>query len=135
MSNIDSKDTSDVRWMRWIARLVSIVWAYVTLAIVLFVAAVGIEESKPMAFLITLVVSAIVLTLGAAILASVWKVEAVGGIVLLADCVLIFAWCAVVPQFPPELMLPLMIPPLLAGCLFLVCHKKSRMRGAVQAEQ
>ena len=112
--------------MRWTARLVSIIWAYVTLAIVLFVAGVGIEESKPLAFLVTFVVTATVLTLGAAILAGVWKVEKIGGTVLLVDCVLIFIWCAVVPQFPPALLLPLILPPLLAGWLFIASNRISK---------
>ena len=41
MSNIRSRNKWSVILMRWIARLVAILWAYVTLAIVLFVAAVG----------------------------------------------------------------------------------------------
>ena len=133
MSNIRSKNKWSVILMRWIARLVAILWAYVTLAIVLFVAAVGIEESKPMAFLITIVVAAIVLTLGTAILAGVWKAEAVGGAVLLAECLLILIWCAVVPQFPPALLFPLILPPLLAGSLFLACNRITKKSKEQQA--
>lgn len=128
MPSNDSGTASDVTTMRWIARLIAIPWAYVTLVAVLFVAAVGIEESKPMAFLITIVVAAIVLGLGPAILAGVWRMEAVGGAVLAADCLLVLIWYIAVPQFPPALLVPLMLPPLAAGCLFLACHAKSKGR-------
>ena len=86
----------------------------------------ALEESKPLAFLIAIVVTAIVLTLGAAILAGVWKVETVGGTVLLIDCVLILIWCIAVPQFPPALLLPLILPPLLAGWLFIASNRLSK---------
>jgi hypothetical protein len=122
--------------MRWIARLVSIPWAYAALAGAWFIAGVGLEEGKlsPMAVNI-IVVLAFLLTLGAAILASVWGMELVGGAVLLADCVLMIV-CFMASSHSPWELLPILFPPpLLAGSLFLVCHYRSKARVATHLEQ
>ena len=100
MSNISSEDRRAIIVMRWIARLVSIPWAYCALGLVWFVAGVASEEWMPLALNITIVFTAFWLTLGAAVLAGVWGMESFGGKVLLADGVLILLWVLVTPQLP-----------------------------------
>jgi len=128
MSNISSKDKRAIIAMRWIARLVSIPWAYVALGLVWFVAGVGLEEGIPLALNITIVFTAFWLTLGAAILAGVWGMESFGGKVLLADGGLIMVWVLATPQLPGEALI-LMAPPVLSGALFLECHRRSKVGG------
>jgi len=129
MSDISSKDKRPIVVMRWIARFVSIPWAYCALALVWFVAGVGLEEGMPLALNITIVFTAFLLTLGAAILAGVWGMEAFGGKVLLVDGGLILVWVLVTPQLPPAALI-LMVPPVLSGVLFLECHRGSKVGGA-----
>jgi hypothetical protein len=100
MSNVNSKDTSQVLSMRWVARLISIPWAYWALFIAWFVAGNGYEEGMSLGLYIIIVFIAFLLTVGAAILAGVWGIEMFGGSVLLADCVLIFISYAVDPRLP-----------------------------------
>jgi hypothetical protein len=130
MTNSSSKNQPGITTMRWIARIVSIPWAYCALGLAWFVAGYGLEEGKlsPMAVNI-IVFIAFLVTLGAAILAGVWKMEAVGGWVLLADCVLIFICFVASSHSPWELFLFIILPPLLAGTLFLSCHYKLGMVG------
>ena len=128
MSNISSEDRRAIIVMRWIARLVSIPWAYAALGLVWFVAGEASEGWMPLALNITIVFTAFLLTLGAVILAGVWGMEAFGGKVLLADAGLLLVWVLVSPLGPEALIL--MIPPVLSGALFLECHRRSRVRGA-----
>ena len=55
MSDSSSKDRRPIAVMRWIARFVSIPWAYCALGLVWFVAGVGLEEGMPLALNITIV--------------------------------------------------------------------------------
>lgn len=126
MSNINSKDKRQIMLMRWIARLISIPWAYCALGLVWFVAGYGYEEGMLLGLYIIIVFIAFLLTLGAAIIAGVWSMEFLGGKVLLADSLLIFIWFAVTPQLPGGLLLVLILPPLLAGWLFLACRRLSK---------
>ena len=137
MSNVDSKDTSGVTWMRWVARIISILWAYFALGIIWFIAGVGLEEGMPLALNIIIVFTAFLLTLGAAIIAGVWGMEALGGPVLLADGVLIVLCFIGSPHIRPSLVefltpskLPfnftMVLPPLLAGSLFLASNRISK---------
>jgi len=125
MSDISSEDKRPIIVMRWIARVISIPWAYAALGLVWFVAGVGLEEGMPLALNITIVFTAFLLTLGAAILAGVWGMEAFGGKVLLADGALILLWVLVTPQLPGAALI-LMVPPVLSGVLFLECQRRSR---------
>ena len=134
MTDISSQDKRPILAMRWIARLVSIPWAYCALGLVWFVAGVGLEEGMPLALNIGIVFTAFLLTLGAAILAGVWGMEAFGGKVLLADGALILVWVLVTPQLPGAALI-LMVPPVLSGVLFLECHRRSRAGGAVHLER
>jgi len=126
MSNINSKNKYQIILMRWIARLVSIPWAYCALGLVWFVAGVGLEEGMPLALNITIVFIAFLLTLGATIIAGVWSMEVFGGTVLLVDSLLIFIWFGVTPQLPGVLFFILISPPLLAGLLFIASSRLSK---------
>ena len=129
MSNVNSKDTSQVMSMRWVARLISIPWAYWALFIAWFVAGNGYEEGMSLGLYIIIVFIAFLLTLGAAILAGVWGIEGLGGTILLADCVLIFITYVVSPRLPAGLLVTLILPPLLAGSLFFASHRASKASG------
>jgi len=133
MSNVNSKDTSQVMSMRWVARLISIPWAYWALFIAWFVAGNGYEEGMSLGLYIIIVFIAFLMTLGAAIIAGVWSMELLGGMVLLADSLLIFIWFAVTPQLPGGLFLVLVLPPLLAGWLFIASNRLSKKSRAQHA--
>jgi hypothetical protein len=146
MSNISSKNKWSVILMRWVARLISIPWAYWALAIAWFVAGNGYEEGMSLALYMIIVFIAFLLTMGAAIIAGVWRKEALGGTVLLADGVLILLCFMGSPHLRPSLVefftpsaLPFnfvtVLPPLLAGSLFLACHRGSRVGAATDLEQ
>ncbi|MBN1126794.1 MAG: hypothetical protein JXA82_17445 [Sedimentisphaerales bacterium] len=140
MSNIQSKNIWSFLLMRWIARVISIPWAYWTLSIVWFVAGNGYEEGMSLGLYITIVFIAFLLTLGAAILAGVWGMEKFGGAVLLAVGTLILLWLMGSSYVRPTLVdffnpvkLPfnflLVLPPLLAGYLYLVSNRVFEMPG------
>jgi hypothetical protein len=137
MSNISSKNKWSVILMRWIARLVSIPWSYWALAIIWFVAGNGYEEGMPLALYMIIVFIAFLMTVGAAIIAGVWQKEILGGTILLIEGVLLLLWFMATPQVRPSLVdffnpvkLPfnfvVVLPPLLAGLLFIVCHRLSK---------
>ena len=128
MSDISSEDRRAIIVMRWMARIVSIPWAYCALGLVWFVAGVGLEEGMPLALNITIVFTAGLLTVGTVILAGVWGIEWFGGTMLLADGGLILLWVLVTPQLPGGALI-LMIPPVLSGVLFLECHRRSKVGG------
>jgi hypothetical protein len=138
MSNISSKNLWPVTLMRWVARFVSIPWAYWALFWTWFV----LGHALPTAVLAIVMIIPLLMYMGAAIMAGVWGKEAFGGIVLLVDGVLIF----VCGTFGPHSPLPtdaswdsvlaistLVLPPLAAGSLFLVCHRISRTSGGQDA--
>jgi len=138
MSNISSKNKRSVILMRWVARLTSIPWAYWALAIAWFVAGNGYEEGMPLTLYIINVFIAFLLTLGAAILAGVWGKEILGGTILLIDGGLILLCFIGSPHISPSLVefftpskLPfnftMILPPLLAGSLFLASNRISKM--------
>ena len=144
MSNISSKNKWLFFLMRWVARFLSIPWAYGALGVVWFIAGVGLEEGMPLALNIIIVFTAFLLTLGAAILAGVWGAEAFGGTVLLADSALIIICFMASPHMRPSLAefltpsaLPFnfvpVLPPLIAGVLFIACHRISKKSRAQQA--
>lgn len=127
MSNINSEHKPQTILMRWIARLVSIPWAYCALGLVWFVAGYGIEEGRLSEITADILIfTAFLLTLGAAIIAGVWGKEVLGGTVLLVDCLLIFVWFVVAPQLPEEAFLILLLPPLSAGALFIAANRSSK---------
>ena len=134
MSDISSLDRRQIIVMRWIARLISIPWAYAALGLAWFVAGVALEEWMPLALNIVIVFTAFLLTLGVAILAGVWGMEAFGGRVLLADCVLMIVCFMASPHSPWELFPIVFLPPLLAGVLFLECHRRSKVGEAETVE-
>ena len=130
MSNISSKDAWPVKLMRWVARFLSIPWAYWTLFITWFV----LKYAFQTAVLAIVMTIPILMFLGAAIIAGVWGKEALGGGVLLVDGVLIIVCLLVAPHiqireltvFAVVAFSTLALPPLAAGSLFLACHRISK---------
>lgn len=134
----NSIDTPDEESMRWIARIISIPWAYWTLLWTLLITLAACPNNPSMwAILIPAMVIAFVMCLGAAIVASVWGKEKLGGRVLVADSVLIFALCLASKIVGGGLddmikagsigilvLLTIVVPPLVAGTLFLASHKR-----------
>ena len=119
MSNISSSVAWPVTLMRWVARLLSIPWAFWALFWTWFILAHSFQG----AVLVIVMVIPSLMFVGAAIIAGVWGKEAFGGGVLLVDGVLIFvcgAWVNVLA------ISTLVLPPLLAGSLFLACHRISK---------
>jgi hypothetical protein len=134
MTDSNSKTQLGITVMRWIARLVSIPWAYCALGLAWFIAGYGIEEGKLSDLAAGIIIlTAFLLTLGSVILAGVWGKEGLGGSVLLADCVLIFICFVASPHSPWQLFPVVILPPLLAGGLFLACHASSRTTENKQA--
>ncbi len=136
MSNIISKDAWPVNLMRWVARFLSIPWAIFALLFSMFAFAYGIEEgSYSMAVYIIIIIIVALMSLGPAIIASVWGKEAIGGGLLIAAGVLIlggniyslFIYSGETPL--GWLVFALALPPLVAGSLFLACHRRSRTLG------
>jgi hypothetical protein len=90
------------------------------------------------AILVPVLIIAFLMYVGAAIIASVWGKEVLGGRVLIADGVVLFALSIVfmiiaggldtifkLDRFDIMGLLTLVLPPLVAGSLFLICHRKS----------
>jgi len=141
MSDISSSDAWPVKSMRWVARFLSIPWAFWALFWTFFVLA----HFLPSAVLAIIMIIVALMFVGAAIIASVWGKEALGGRVLLADGVLILAFiilAAFLTGSPKDfLRLPwlnalalftMVLPPLVAGSLFLACHRRSKTSGERQ---
>ncbi|HIJ71795.1 MAG TPA: hypothetical protein HPP87_10595 [Planctomycetes bacterium] len=137
MSDINSKNKWSVISMQWVARLISIPWAYCALAIVWFIAGNGYEEGMPLALYMIIVFMAFLMTVGAAIIAGVWGKEILGGTILLIEGGLILLCFLGSPHLslsPEDFFNPAklpfnfvaVLPPLLAGLLFIVCHRLSK---------
>jgi hypothetical protein len=134
MSNISSADARPVKLMRWVARFLSIPWAIFALLFSMFAFAYGIEERTYSVAVYTIIIIIVALmSLGAAIIASVWGKEAIGGGMLISAGVLalgVFIYSltqySLVELQIGWLEFALILPPLVAGSLFLVCHRKSK---------
>ncbi len=137
MSIISLIDTLPVKPMRWAARLVSIPWALWALLGAWFVVAHFTEEGNPLSLAVSaaIIIVLALMFVGAAFIASVWGREAIGGWVLIADGVLIFAsiigfvYVAGTPEefarfifgwLSAAAFFTTVFPPLVAGSLFLV---------------
>ncbi len=141
MSNISSSDAWSVKLMRWVARFLSVSWAYWALFWTWFVLAslTGEGHFSKVVFIIIMIIVALMF-IGAAIIASVWGKEVFGGGMLLVDAVLIIAsiviFCLTVPGSGDSLhplfwmtalvFVTMVLPPLVAGSLFLACHRRSK---------
>ena len=133
---MSSTDTLSVKSMRWVARLLSIAWACWALFWTWFVSGSLYGEGRfSLAVFIIILIVAVLMFMGAAIIASVLGKEAFGGVVLLADGLLIIASfvivCFLVEKCAPLLVIigaffTTVLPPLVAGSLFLACHRKSK---------
>ena len=141
MSIISSTDTLPVKSMRWVARFLSLPWPFCALFWTWFALAEG-KFLSIVVFTIIMIIVAL-MYIGAAIIASVWGKEAFGGGLLMADGVMILAsiiiFCLTVPgpgdpRVPPLWLTALafftmVLPPLVAGYLFLACHRRSKTSG------
>ena len=91
------------------------------------------------AILIPVLIIAFVMYIGAAIVASVWGKEVLGGRVLIADGVVLFVLSITfqivaggsdavfsVDRYDVFGFLTIVLPPLVAGSLFLACHRNSK---------
>jgi hypothetical protein len=141
MSNIRSIDKMPVQSMRWVARLLSIPWAFWATFWTGFVLAHPFAEAES-DFLLEVVFPIVMIPIalmyfGAAIIASVWGKETFGGALLLADGVLILAGIIVAAFLTGEPMrfllilgslgsITMVLPPLVAGYLFRECHRRSK---------
>ena len=145
MSIINFSDAWAVKSMRWVARFLSIPWAFWALFWTWFALAHSAGEGRFLSIAVFTIIMIIValMYIGAAIIASVWGKEAFGGGLLMADGVLILAsiiiFCLTVPG-PGDSLRPLLwltalafftmvLPPLVAGYLFLACHRRSKTSG------
>ena len=141
MSNIGSTSVWAVKLMRWAARLLSVPWAFWALFWTFF--ALGNlhgEGSLSSAVFIIIMIIFALMFIGASIIASVWGKEALGGGMLLVDGVLIIAsivvFCSLIGGWAPHLLwvttlafFTMVLPPLVAGSLFLICHRQSKTSG------
>ena len=138
MSNISSTDAWPVKLMRWVARFLSVAWAYWALLWTWFVLAHAYQT----AVLAIVMIIPLLMFMGAAIIASVWGKEAFGGGLLLADGVLMIASIIIVayltgspreffrlPWLNALALFTMVLPPLAAGSLFLICHRRSKTSG------
>ena len=142
MSNIRSIDKMPVQGMRWVARLVSIPWAYWATFWTGFVLGHPFAEADS-DFLLQVVFPIVMIPIalmyfGAAIIASVWGKEAFGGALLFADGGLILAGIIVAAFLTGEPLkfllilgtlgsITMVLPPWVAGYIFRACHRRSRM--------
>ena len=137
MSNISSLDTWKITLMHWIARILSIPWAFWALFWTFFIVAQPNKDGEYLPTVaLTIILSIVALMyVGAAIIASVWGKEAFGGSVLLLDGVLLFISVAVMTDGFEDffhnsdftiLAFSTVLPPLIAGYLFLICHRRTK---------
>ncbi|MHA2054008.1 MAG: DUF7670 domain-containing protein [Candidatus Hodarchaeales archaeon] len=137
MSIIRFLDAWPVKSMRWVARFLSVPWAFWALFWTWFVSA---HFSSAVSIIIMIIVAP--MFMGAAIIASVWGKEALGGGVLLVDGVLMIASIIIVayvtgsprdffrlPWLNALAFFTMVLHPLAAGSLFLECHRRSKTSG------
>jgi len=138
MSNISSTDAWPVKLMRWVARFLSIPWAFLVLLFMLFGVGYGVDEGDySIAVAIIMVIIVALMSLGAALIASVWGKEAIGGGLLIAAGVLYLGQTIYDILTYPDirdlqlgwLEVAMILPPLVAGSLFLACHRRSKTSG------
>lgn len=139
MSTISSADAWPVKLMRWVALILSILWAIWALFWTLFISAADNDTVGGILLAGIVVIIAILLFLGPAIISIKWRRNALAGGVLLADGVLIASAIAGAyflvmegparPTMAQLAFFTLALPPLVAGSLFLACHRLSKASG------
>jgi len=95
------------------------------------------EENLSIAVAIIILIIVALWSLGAAIIASVWGKEAIGGGLLIAAGVLYLGQTIYDILTYPDirdlqlgwLEVAMILPPLVAGSLFLACHRRSKTSG------
>ena len=141
MSYISFTDRLPVQSMRWVARLLSIPWAFWATFWTGFVLGHPFAEADS-DFLLRVVFPIVMIPIalmyfGAAVAASVWGKEAFGGTLLLADGALILAGIIVAAFLTGEPVrfllilgslgsITMVLPPWVAGYLFRECHRRSK---------
>lgn len=133
---MSSNDTLSVKSMRWVARLIAIPWSFWVLFWIAFIAGYGVEEGKFTWAVWRIIVFIFALpSVGAAIMGCIRKTEALAGIILLVDGVLILVFGTLGPHSPLMTgdlwgtvlgFTTLVLPPLVAGVLFIVCRSESK---------
>ena len=138
MSENHTAATRSVKWIRWIARIVSVPWAYVALLLTLFLMAHLTEELISMAVFEIIMLTLTLMFFGGAILASVWGKEKLGGGLLILSGGVILAFlvyfafltgqpAAFLINIPGLIMVSVaVLPALVSGSLFLICHRKKQ---------
>jgi hypothetical protein len=140
MSNINPKTAKPVKWMLWVARFLSIPWAFWALFWMFFILHNYLEEGFfSLTVFIIIMVIILLMFLGAAIMASVWGKEAFGGGVLLLDGVLVIGIGILGPHSPfliegefwnsVVIISTCVLPPLIAGSMFLAYNQKLKTSG------
>ena len=131
MKNLKSSESCLISAMRWTARLLAVPWSLWALFSTLFVLGhlVGAAGIFGIAMFGLVVVAFPPLSIGAAFAASIWRKEEIGGKVLLFDGILMLGLTAWVfdPHSPWVAVTgfwTMVVPPLVAGALFLTCHRK-----------
>ena len=127
MKEIDYTGDRVARWMRYVARALALIWAgWWTF----FGLACGLGEGmSPAGVLLHAALPGLIFLVSAAI---AWRWEAIGGIVLVLEGLLVFIAYPVMTysRFPLStivfVLLTMALPPLAAGFLFLASWQKSR---------
>ena len=143
MSTNISTDTTAIKSMRWIARIIAMPWAFWALLVTLFITGSICPHRPSSTWIVMLVlIIAFVMYVGAAIVACVWGKEKLGGCLLIADGGLLFVLFITLmiatggldtlyklDRYDIVGLLTVILPPLVAGALFLTCHRKSNQGG------
>lgn len=144
MNTNSSTNTAAVKSMRWIAGLISIPWAFWALFITLFITGSILPHGPSSWWIIILVLMSVPITIllyfGPVFSACVWGKEKLGGCVLIADGVLLFVLFITLmiatggldtlyklDLYAIVFLLTMVLPPLVAGALFLTYHRRSNM--------
>jgi len=142
MNTNSSTNTAAVKSMRWIAGLISIPWAFWALPLTLFITGSILPHGPSSWWIIILVLMSVPITIllyfGPVFSACVWGKEKLGGCVLIADGVLLFVLFITLmiatggldtfyklDRFAIVGLLTMVLPPLVAGALYLTCHRRS----------
>ena len=142
MNTNSSTNTAAVKSMRWIAGLISIPWAFWALLLTLFITGSILPHGPSSWWIIILVLMSVPITIllyfGPVFSACVWGKEKLGGCVLIADGVLLFVLFITLmiatggldtlyklDRYDIVGLLTMVLPPLVAGALYLTCHRRS----------
>ncbi len=133
MSNISSTDTRSVKLIRRVARFLSIPWALLVLILSMANCGYATEEGQDITIAVYSFIIIALMGLGGVLFSTIWGKEAIGGGLLIAAGVLmlgqdIYDFFIYNPEElqPDWFSVVMILTPLVAGSLFLVCHQKSK---------